>query len=248
LATSEGSISRVSGQSKPVPKLPCCHVCGTQLVLKGPPSKRRFNPICPNCGAKYQLRCSLCKNLFTPMEYRIRSKNHFCSDEHAVQFGNERRGKQKSAERAARRAIPRQCARKGSILAPGVRQNPELLKDCPVIFTPKRNGQDFCTRECQRIQWWVENYDQLSDKVKQKSAKRWAQLKAARKGRGPQPDDVLGADIERLYEAKKGGKPELHKNGWAEIKDELDANTGVHRTVAAYKMQLKRYRSRSVTS
>jgi predicted RNA-binding Zn-ribbon protein involved in translation (DUF1610 family) len=173
LATSEGSISWVLGQSKLLPELPCCHVCGTQLVLEGPPSKRSFDHICPNCGAKCELRCSWCKNLFTPTQYRVRSENHFCCDEHALQFGNERRNKQKSAERAARRAIPLQCARKGSIYAPGVRENPELLKDCPVIFTPRRNGQDFCSRECQRIQWWVENYDELSGKVKEKSRRQY---------------------------------------------------------------------------
>jgi predicted RNA-binding Zn-ribbon protein involved in translation (DUF1610 family) len=158
------------------PKLPCCHACGAQLELKGPPSKRRLNPICPNCGEKLHWRCAWCKckKRFLPTLYQFREANHFCCDEHANNFRNELSHKQKSTARAAARAIPRQCARKGSVYAPGLRENPELLNDCPVIFAPeKHDNQRFCCRKCQRVQWSVDNYDELSREAKKRSRLRY---------------------------------------------------------------------------
>jgi hypothetical protein len=67
---------------------------------------------------------------------------------------------------------------------------------------------------------------------------------AKREKPGPQSDDALNADLLRLHEAKRGTREEIDRGDWAEIKSELDAKTGVHLSIGAYKMRLKRYRSR----
>jgi hypothetical protein len=53
--------------------------------------------------------------------------------------------------------------------------------------------------------------------------------------RGPHPDDAMCAELEQLSQQKVI---------WSEIKLRMDAKYGVHLSIDAYQMRLKRYRSR----
>lgn len=108
-----------------------------------------------------------------------------------------------------------------------------------------------------RRSYYVAKRDQLLEqrRIREGQIPRAEYLKQVRRASrgatfkpGPQPDDDLNAEIERLYEAKRGERAEIDRGNWLEIKLELDARTGVHRSVDAYQMRLKRYRMRKATS
>jgi len=126
-------------------KYPSCPNCAAQFPA--PPKGKKFDPICTNCGFELRLRCDYCGTQYTPKRWVFttenREGNQFCCPAHKKRARAEQLSKAKAKLRAEL-FKPRQCARKG---APTARENKYRI-DCPVVFTPVRVKDIFCSDEC----------------------------------------------------------------------------------------------------